>query len=632
MKHQRAYGLWSSLFSAELLSSALGLGEPQWDAVGNQLVWLEQRDGKGTLVGTDSFEDCAKELTFGQNVRARVGYGGGNFSIRGGVIVFVGNEGKLYRQSLNNGITVAITQGFGQCAAPQISPNGQWVVYVYEWNGESGLAIVPMDGKRWPQKLITGADFYIDPRWSPDGSQLCWVCWNHPNMPWDGTTLQKAAISEDLLAQSQTGAIQSVAGGDSISVIQPEFSPAGDYLAYLSDENGWYNLYLHDLTTGETRPLAHEPSEFGGPPWVLGMRWYDWMPDGQTVVAIKNDQGFSSLQTTDLLTNETTPCLKLQEQYTYLESLHISPQGEIALLAHRPDIPKRLLKVKKVENTESIRIIKRSGNEQIPLDNYSHPEPLQAENEQGQLIYSLFYPPQNPRFESQGFPPLIIQIHGGPTSQSFPVLNGDVQYFTSRGYACLNLNYRGSSGYGKAYRDLLKGEWGVADVEDAVFMASYLVQQKRVDPQRLVIKGGSSGGYTVLQALVRHPAFFCAGICSYGISNLFNLVQDTHKFEQHYTDFLIGVLPEATAVFQERSPLFFADQIQKPLLLFQGEEDNVVPKNQTEAIVDALCQRKVPHEYHLFPGEGHGWRRQETIHQYYKAMSAFLEKYVVFAT
>lgn len=631
MKTQKTYGLWPSVFSPKILSSALGLEEPQWDAVGTQLVWLEQQNGQGRLVGIDASGDCAKELTFGQNVRGRVGYGGGNFSLRNNILVFVGNDGKLYRQDLHHGVTVALTQGFGQCAAPQISPNGRWVVYVYEWNGESGLALAPLDGKRWSQKLISGADFYMDPRWSPSGHQISWVSWNHPNMPWDGTTLQVAEVSEEGLAQATLGASESVAGGGAISVIQPEFSPCGKHLAYLSDETGWYNLYLYTLASQQTRAIAPQSAELGGPTWVFGMRWYDWMPDGKHLVAIKNEQGFSTLETLHIETQKTTPWRALKERYTHLESICISPQGEVALFAHRPDLPKRLLKVEKKGKIESVHILKRSGNEQISPENYSQPESLQAENEQGQTIYSLFYAPQNPDFESSGRPPLIVQIHGGPTSQSLPTLNRDVQYFTSRGYACLNLNYRGSSGYGRAYRELLKGQWGVADVEDAVFMASHLVQQQRVDPQCLVIKGGSAGGYTVLQALVRHPDFFCAGICSYGISNLFNLVQDTHKFEQHYTDSLIGVLPEASALFHERSPLFFAEQIQKPLLLFQGEEDTVVPKNQTEAIVAALRQRNIPHEYHLFLGEGHGWRKQETILQYYNAMEAFLKKYVIFA-
>ena len=631
MKIQKAYGLWPSLFTPELISNALDLSEPLWDKVSHQLVWLEQRDGVGMLVAIDSSGNCPRELTWQQNVRARVGYGGGNFCVHGGMVIFVGNEGKLYRQSLQGGDAVAITPGFGQCASPQISPGGEWVIYVYEHEAENGLALVSISDNQWPQKLVTGADFYMDPRWSPDGKWLSWVSWNHPNMPWDGSFLELAPISKNLRSQSRLGLVRSIAGGGKISIIQPEFSPASDQLVYLSDESGWYNLHCFHLKSKSTRALTNEVAEFGGPAWILGMRWYDWMPDGKRLAVIKSKHGFSSLQILECKTGKMTPWPGMRSQYSHLESLCISKKGEAVLLASHSDTAKRLIKIEKNQKKNSLQILKRSFNEQITADHYSHPEALQVKNEQGQGIHSLFYPPQNPQFESQGLAPLVVQIHGGPTSQALPIWNGDVQYFTSRGYAVLNLNYRGSSGYGKSYRDLLRGKWGVSDVEDAIFMASYLVEQKQVDSKRLIIKGGSAGGYTVLQVMVRHPSVFCAGICSYGISNLFNLVQDTHKFEKHYTDSLIGVLPQAAPVFHERSPLYFANQIQRPLLLFQGEDDVVVPKNQTEAMVEVLRQNKIPHEYHLFAGEGHGWRKQETINQYYEIISAFLEKYVIYS-
>ncbi|MBF0276692.1 MAG: S9 family peptidase [SAR324 cluster bacterium] len=631
MKTQKAYGLWTSVFTPQLLSGAVNMSEPRWDRNSDSLVWLEQKDGQGTLMVCDDSGDSPRELTFGQNVRGKIGYGGGNFCVSNGLVVFAGNEGKLFRQEIADGFCTAITPGFGQSASPQISPNGKWIVFVYELDGENGLALVPTDGSRWPQKLVSGADFYFDPRWSPDGKLLSWICWDHPNMPWDGSILQLTTVSEKALSQGQTGKIRTIAGGKNISVLQPEFSPQGDKLAYLSDESGWYNLHLYDLESKKSLPLLEKKAEYGGPTWVLGMRWYDWMPDGQELIAIKNERGFCILQCIDAKSGHAFSPEGFQKQYSYLESIHVSSKGKIALLAADPGTPKRLLRVSIKKRVPAVQVLRRSANEQIPKSYISYPESVLPKNQKGQSVHGLFFPPKNPQFESGGLPPLIIQIHGGPTSQVFPFLNGEIQYFTSRGFAFLNLNYRGSSGYGREYRDLLKGQWGVVDVEDAVFVASHLVEQKRVDPERLVIKGGSAGGYTVLQAMVRHPDFFCAGICSYGISNLFNLVKDTHKFELHYTDSLIGVLPEAMALFHERSPLFSADQIRHPLLLFQGEEDTVVPKNQAEAIIEALRQNGIPHEYHLFPGEGHGWRKQRTILRYFEEMSIFLEKYIVFA-
>lgn len=617
MKTQQIYGTWKSPFTAEVLSQTIGLSEPRWDKQKNILVWREQRDGRGTLVGTDFSGNCPRILTFGQDVRARVGYGGGHFSVSNGVVVFVGNGGKIYRQNLDGGAAIAITPGFGQCASPQISPDGKKVVYVYEFEGESGLAMVSLDGKSWPQKLVTGDDFYIDPRWSADGNWLCWICWNHPNMPWDGSFLQMVSVSGKQLCSDLSREVQTIAGGKYVSVIQPEFSPGNDYLVYISDASGWYNLYLYDLKTRNHKAIAQEDAEYGGPAWVLGMRSYDWMNEGQQLAAIKNVQGFSSLQIIDVATGNKSLHPLIEEHYTHFESINVSSQGKAVLLASRYDTPVQLITVSLNEEESNLQILQRSANEQIPAENYAKPECLQPKNEKGQMIYGLFYPPQNPDFESKGNPPLIVQVHGGPTSQALPVWKGDIQFFTSRGYAYLDVNYRGSSGYGRHYRDLLTEQWGISDVEDAVFMASYLIQEKRVDPQRIVIKGSSAGGYTVLQALVNHPTFFRAGICSYGISNLFNLVQDTHKFEQHYTDSLIGVLPEAAGVFHERSPIFFADQIERPLILFQGAEDKVVPINQSDAISASLAKRQVPHEYHVFAEEGHGWRKQDTIPKNY---------------
>ncbi|MBF0288439.1 MAG: S9 family peptidase [SAR324 cluster bacterium] len=632
MKVHQIYGTWKSPFTAEVLSHAIGLSEPCWDKKKNILVWREQDDGRGFLVGTDFSGDCPKKITFEQDVRARVGYGGGHFSVSNGVVVFVGNKGKIYRQDLEAGPAVPITPGFGQCASPQISPDGKHVVYVYEFEGESGLAIVPLDGQRWPQKVVVGDDFYMDPRWSDDGNWLSWICWNHPNMPWDGSFLQMVSVSEKKFCQDLSSGVRTIAGGKYVSVVQPEFSPVSDHLAYVSDESGWYNLYLYNIKTEEKSALVQEEAEYGNPAWILGMRSYDWMGDGKKLVAIKNVQGFSSLETIDATTGKVSTLSLIEERYAYFESINVSSQGRIVLLASRYDMPMQLVIMSQDRGKSNLQVLQRSANEQIPSIYYAKPESLHPKNEQGQVIYGLLYSPQSPDFQSKGKPPLIVQVHGGPTSQALPVWKGDVQFFTSRGYAYLDLNYRGSSGYGRRYRDLLLEKWGVYDVEDAVFMASYLIKEKRVDPEKIVIKGSSAGGYTVLQALVNHPVFFRAGICSYGISNLFSLVQDTHKFEQHYTDSLIGILPEAASVFHERSPLFFADRIERPLILFQGEEDKVVPMNQSDAISATLAKRQVPHEYHVFSGEGHGWRKQETIAKYYKAISNFLGKYVVFLT
>jgi dipeptidyl aminopeptidase/acylaminoacyl peptidase len=278
-----------------------------------------------------------------------------------------------------------------------------------------------------------------------------------------------------------------------------------------------------------------------------------------------------------------------------------------------------------------VQVYRRSASENVPNAHLAAPQPVQWSAPDGTPVHGLLYPPTSPQFTSTGLPPAIIHIHGGPTSQARASYNARAQFFATRGYAFLEVNYRGSTGYGKPYMAALRGTWGLLDVEDAIGGARYLVDANLADPNRLVIMGGSAGGYTVLKSLVDHPGFFKAAICLYGVSNMFTLAADTHKFEERYLDSMLGPLPEAGAIYRQRSPAFFADRIVDPIAIFQGEIDRVVPKAQSDAIVASLQQRGIPHEYHVYAGEGHGWRKQETIEAFYRAVEAFLKQYVIFA-
>ncbi len=285
--------------------------------------------------------------------------------------------------------------------------------------------------------------------------------------------------------------------------------------------------------------------------------------------------------------------------------------------------------------SNSVQIHKRATTENIPAAGLSTPQPVEwtAAGEDGSemSVHGLYYPPASEQFTGTGRPPAIISIHGGPTSQASARYNPRAQFFATRGYAYLEVNYRGSTGYGKTYMAALRGKWGILDVADAVGGAQYLVDAELADPGRLVIMGGSAGGYTVLKALIDHPGFFKAALCLYGVSNMFTLAADTHKFEERYLDSMLGPLPQASAIYHDRSPVFYADQIVDPIAVFQGEIDRVVPKAQAEAIVASLRRRNIPHEYHLYAGEGHGWRKQETIEEFYRTVEKFLKQYVIFA-
>jgi dipeptidyl aminopeptidase/acylaminoacyl peptidase len=334
-----------------------------------------------------------------------------------------------------------------------------------------------------------------------------------------------------------------------------------------------------------------------------------------------------------LKTGQTRQVSSPLSAYTNLQQIAISPaDGTLAFLASSSAIGGRVISY--APGSDKVQVHRRATDENIPPENLSVPKPVQwtADSEDGTAVtvHGLYYAPTSSQFAGIGLPPAIINIHGGPTGQTFAQYNARAQFFATRGYAYLDVNYRGSTGYGKAYAAHLRGKWGILDVQDALGGAHYLVDATLADERKLVIMGGSAGGYTVLKALVDHPGFFKAALCLYGVSNMFTLAADTHKFEEHYLDSMLGPLPEASDIYRERSPIFCADKIVDPIAIFQGEIDTVVPKAQAEAIVASLQRRNIPHEYHLYQGEGHGWRKKETIEAFYETVDRFLRHHVIF--
>jgi dipeptidyl aminopeptidase/acylaminoacyl peptidase len=630
-KQTMQYGLWPSPIRPQSLAEGLRLSEVAWDSDGETLVWLEGRSDRGVLVCLPPGGEAPRDVTPELSVRARVGYGGGDFSVVGGYVYFVEASGRLYRQPLAGGPAIPLTPGFGYAAAPTVSPDQRWVLCVHTYGDSDCLAILDTEGHMWPQRLVTGADFYMQPCWHPQGTLLAWVEWNHPYMPWEGSRLRLGTVRYEAGQLPQVTDAQTLAGSTTVGVFQPAFSPDGRCLAYISNQSGWDNLYLYDLQEHTHHALAPEPVECGQPAWLQGMRTYGFRHDGQGLYYLRNDGGFRRLWYYDLQHGSATEHHAGLAEYAYLEQPALSPTRPVlACIASAPTLPARLITAP-LDDQSSPRVCRRSTAENVPASELSTPQAVSWGTEGGERAYGLLYLPSSSRFQGRGQPPAIIYIHGGPTSQAVAGFHPQTQFFTTRGYAVLQVNHRGSTGYGKAYVDALRGQWGVYDVEDAVSGAQYLVAQGFAAAQHLVIMGGSAGGYTVLQALVRHPGFFQAAICLYGIANLFTLAATTHKFEAHYLDSLIGPLPDAAGRYRERSPLFAADRIRDPIALFQGEIDEVVPKAQADAMVASLTSRGVPHEYHVYAGEGHGWRKAETIAHFYTTVDAFLRQYVVFA-
>ena len=618
-KSKLAYGLWKSKITPELLSGAIRLSDPQWDSDGRTLLWREMRSGQGIVVA-QPLGEAPYDLSGEINVAGGVGYGGGDFTVQDGLVIFAGKDGRLYRRSLGSGFPSSITPSFGGVAAPQLSAGNRWVAFVHTYEGKDVVGLVDAEGDDWPIKLVEGADFYMQPTWHPSGEAIAWVEWDHPNMPWDGTRLMFAVLEGD---PPKIQAAQHMAGGEDTPILQPAFSPDGRYFSYLQNMGEWDQLILRDLGEGDSQVLV-EDAALLTPAWIQGVVVQVWSPDSQRIYYLQSKRGITTLNVVDINTGEVRAID--MSPYTSLAQPAINFRGRLAMLASSPYYSARVIS----KQDEQFTIHQRSTNEVIPTDDLAAPYEIQWQASDGQTVYGIYYPPTSSRYESEGLPPAIVLIHGGPTTSVSIGHNLDAAFFTNRGYAYLDVNYRGSTGYGRAYREALRGNWGELDVVDAAGGAQALIDQGLADGDRLVIKGGSAGGYTVLNALARFPGLFKAGLCSYGVSNLFTLAMDTHKFEERYTDSLVGPLPEAAEKYRAWSPIFHAEKIKDPVAIFQGEEDKVVPPNQSEEIVQALKANGVPHEYHLYPGEGHGFRKSETRKAYYEAIERFLIKYVIY--
>jgi dipeptidyl aminopeptidase/acylaminoacyl peptidase len=461
--------------------------------------------------------------------------------------------------------------------------------------------------------LVKGEAFYASPRLSPDGQRLAWLSWNHPDMPWDGTRLWLAERGPDGRPVNP----RCVAGGREESIFQPLFSPDGT-LYFVSDRSGWWNLYRQRQEHVEA--LAPMEAEFGLPQWNFGMSTYAF-DSAQRLVCAYNRAGTWRLAVLD------TGTLRMEEVETPFSEIGgmVAREGKAIFVAASPVLPAAIVRLDLAARQHDIL---RRSTEDVPESGYlSAPREITYSTAHGATAHASYYPPVNRDFEALADekPPLLVLSHGGPTSAASRVLNLRTQFWTSRGFAVLDVNYRGSTGYGRAYRRQLEGQWGIADVEDCVAGARYLVERGLADAERLAIRGGSAGGYTTLCALTFHRRFR-AGAVYFGVSDLEALARDTHKFEAHYLERLIGPYPQRKERYHERSPIHHADRLSCPVIFFQGLEDKVVPPDQTEKMVNALRARKISVAYMLFEGEQHGFRRAENIRRALEAELYFYSR------
>jgi dipeptidyl aminopeptidase/acylaminoacyl peptidase len=605
------YGFWRSpITSDRIVAEVIGLGEIRLD--GEDLYWVEMRPtegGRSVIVRRAPDGSITDQTPLPFSARTRVHeYGGGAFTVHDGVVYFSNfSDQRLYRQDPGQAPSPITPEGERRYADGGVDRRRGRLICVCEDHSIPGrepvnmLVSVDLAGLGAPQTLVSGSDFYAAPRLSPDGRRLAWLAWNHPNMPWDGNELWVGEIDAD----GSAGAKKKVTGGAHESIFQPEWSPEG-VLTFISDRTGWWNLYRQRENGVE--PLAPMEAEFGQPLWSLGMSTYAFTAPVRLLCSFTQD-GTWRLAELDLGSKQLAP---IDLPYTDFRSLHAAA-GRAVLVAGSPSEPASLVQLDLA--TKQWDVLRRSTQPDEALCPYfSRPEPVAFPTENGLTAHGLFYPPNNPEWRAPEAekPPLLVKCHGGPTSATSSTLSLSIQYWTSRGIGVLDVNYGGSSGYGREYRRRLEGQWGVVDVDDCVNGAQHLVAAGKADGERMAISGGSAGGYTVLCALTFRDAFN-AGASYFGVSDLEALARDTHKFESRYLDRLIGPYPEAREVYRQRSPIHFADQLAVPVIFFQGAEDRIVPPNQAEAMVEALRARQVPVAYFLYEGEQHGFRRAENI-------------------
>ncbi|MBA2570988.1 MAG: S9 family peptidase [Chloroflexi bacterium] len=620
----RPYVAWPSPISVGMVvGGSRSLGGVWLD--GDDLYWLEGRPeegGRQVLMRATADGRVEDVSVAGVNVRNMVHeYGGGAFVVDDGLVVFSDlADGRLHAHRAGQAPRPVTAEGPFRYADLRIDRARGRVLCVREDHSADGeepqntIASVDL-GSGQTTVLVSGRDFYSHPRLDPAGARLCWLTWSHPDMPWDATELWVADVSTDgSVAQARL-----IAGGPSESVAQPEWAPDGS-LVFAYDRTGWYNLYRWredspGLTAAE--PLAPMAAEFTAPQWVFG--WSDYgIDDDGTIVAAGRSQGADRLYRIDR--GGGSP-IELRLPYPEIHSVRVGG-GRVAFCGAGPATATSIMRLE-LRSGETT-LVHRASELAVDPAYLSTPRAISFPTTGGLEAHALFYPPANPRVRapSDERPPLIVISHGGPTSNATASLDLEIQFFTSRGFAVVDVDYGGSTGYGRAYRERLERSWGIVDVEDCVAAARHLADSGQVDPARLLIRGGSAGGYTTLRALTTTDVF-AAGASHYGVGDLEALARDTHKFESRYLDRLVGRYPDEAATYRERSPIHATDRLSCPLIVLQGLDDRVVPPAQAEQLVAALDAKGIPHAYLAFEGEGHGFRRAENMARALEAELSF---------
>lgn len=630
------FGSWKSPITPEIAAGG-SVGFTMMRIDGPDIYWLEHRPAEGgrSVLVRRTGDGAVSDLTPQElSVRNRVHeYGGGEYAVSSGMVIFSAQQDeRLYRQegqTLTPITPPPAALGQWRYADLTFTPDRKSMICVRETHSSdpieprNELVILPVDGSRPPRVLASGHDFYSFPRVNPDGTKLAWTTWDHPQMPWDGTELWLADLHGDHLED-----IRKVAGGPEESLFQPSWSPRGE-LYVVSDRSGWWNLYRVDLS-GTPAALARErhddpldpllpmEAEFGQAQWVFGLSSYAFL-SGDRIACWVTQDGEDRLGV--IGTGATrAPSMQWVDLPYRSAARNISIESDgiqtLVTIAGAPDRPTAILSLRIPEGStaSTSEVLRESSELDLDPGYFSKPRTIRFPSADGRVAHAYYYPPQNPDYVpiAGSRPPLLVESHGGPTARTQASFDANVQFWTSRGFAVVDVNYGGSSGYGRAYRNRLRGSWGIVDTEDCVAAARWLVKEGLAEPKQMAIRGGSAGGYTTLCALAFHD-LFQAGASHYGVADLEAIAVDTHKFESRYCDSLVGPYPEAREIYRARSPIHHTDRLSCPIILFQGLLDAVVPPSQSEAMIAALAAKKIPYAYVTYPDERHGFRNADNV-------------------